>query len=228
MGTFSDFKACFPSDNYGKGKAFERFLCDWFFKNHPIYKYKFTRVWLWEDWPKPEGVASQDLGTDLIAEDTEGKVCAIQAKFYDSAYKLRFDDIATFLADSSKPHIDYRLLVSTAELGVNAIKQLEQQEKPVQTFLLNNFQSWNIDWPGQLSDLTITPPRPPHEPRPHQQQAIEDVCSKLNGRGKLLMACGTGKTLTAQRIAERLESRSTLILLPSLLMNDPHPISFIH
>ena len=32
------------------------------------------------------------------------------------------------------------------------------------------------------------------------------------------MACGTGKTLTGQRISERLDSKNTLVLLPSLLL----------
>ena len=32
------------------------------------------------------------------------------------------------------------------------------------------------------------------------------------------MACGTGKTLTGQRIAEQLGSNTTLVLLPSLLL----------
>ena len=32
------------------------------------------------------------------------------------------------------------------------------------------------------------------------------------------MACGTGKTLTGQRIAEKLEAKTTLVLLPSLLL----------
>lgn len=218
MGTFQDFKKSFPVESHSKGKAFEQFLCDWFFVNHPIYKFKFKRIWLWEDWPKPAGVSSQDLGTDLIAEDSEGKVCAIQAKFYDSSYKIRFNDIATFLADSSKDYIDYRLLVSTAELGANAIKQLAAQEKPVTTFLLHNFQSVNIDWPKTISQLAVTPTRKPLEPRPHQKKAISEVCRKLSGRGQLIMACGTGKTLTAQLIAERLRSKRTLVLLPSLLL----------
>jgi hypothetical protein len=37
MATFRDFKSSFPEDNHAKGKAFEGFLADWFFKNHPLY-----------------------------------------------------------------------------------------------------------------------------------------------------------------------------------------------
>ena len=117
MATFDQFRDSFPEDNDAKGKAFEAFLADWFFLNHPEYKNKFVKVWRYADWPKPKGVPEQDLGTDLIAKDTEGKICAIQAKFYAADRKIKFSDIATFLADSSKPYIDYRLLVGTAELA---------------------------------------------------------------------------------------------------------------
>ena len=218
MGTFRDFKSSFPQESHAKGKAFEGFLVDWFFKQHPLYRHKFEKVWLWEDWPKPEGVAAQDLGTDLIALDTEGKIYAIQAKFYDVDSQIKFKDISTFLADSSKDYIDHRLLIGTAELAPNARKQLNSQEKSVSTFLLHDFEAWDFDWPTSLASLAKAKLKKPHEARPHQQAAIKDVCAKLDGRGQLIMACGTGKTLTGQRIAEELGSETTLVLLPSLLL----------
>ncbi|MDB2644938.1 Helicase associated domain protein, partial [Luminiphilus sp.] len=218
MATFRDFKSSFPEDNHAKGKAFEGFLGDWFFKNHPLYRHKFVKVWQWADWPKPDGVAAQDLGTDLIAEDTEGKICAIQAKFYDVDSSIKFKDISTFLADSSKDYVDYRLLIGTAELAPNARKQLQSQQKPAQTFLLHDFDAWDYDWPKSLAGIKKAPIKEPHEARPHQQAAIDDVCFKLDGRGQLIMACGTGKTLTGQRITEALKSETTLVLLPSLLL----------
>ncbi len=44
------------------------------------------------------------------------------------------------------------------------------------------------------------------EPRPHQERAIEDCLTGFEtaDRGKLIMACGTGKTLTSLRFAERM------------------------
>ena len=55
-------------------------------------------------------------------------------------------------------------------------------------------------------------------PRPHQQEAISSVIRGLRSadRGQLIMACGTGKTLTSFWIREELESGLTLVLLPSL------------
>ena len=94
MATFEQFRSSFPEQSKAKGDAFEAFLADWFFKNSPKYKNKFVKVWRYADWPKPEGVPEQDLGTDLIAKDTEGKICAIQAKFYAPNRNITFDDIA--------------------------------------------------------------------------------------------------------------------------------------
>ena len=79
-------------------------------------------------------------------------------------------------------------------------------------------QAGPFDWPESLEALDNYTPRKPHNPRPHQLKAIEDVTSKIQSRGQLIMACGTGKTLTGQRIAEKLESKTTLVLLPSLLL----------
>ena len=78
MSSFSELIKNFSRD----GKEFER-LSKWILENHPLYKDKFKRVWLWEEWPDKWG---QDLGIDLIAEDDEGKNWAVQSKNYNPKY----------------------------------------------------------------------------------------------------------------------------------------------
>jgi len=217
MATFEQFRGSFPEDNDVKGKRFETFLCHWLLKEHPIYKNKFRKVWHFEDWPKRW--SPRDIGTDLIAEDTEGKVCAIQAKFYRAENYIPKGHVDSFLADSSRDVVDYRLLIATTDrIGINATNAIEGQAIPVQMFLLSDFLNSPLSWPIGSDSFKELKAREPHEPRPHQQAAIDDVCEKLNGRGQLIMACGTGKTLTGQRIAENLEAKITLVLLPSLLL----------
>ena len=80
-------------------------------------------------------------------------------------------------------------------MGLNAAVTIEGQEKPVQTFLLADFLK-PFNWPESKEDLRSYNPREPHEPRDHQLEEINDVCTKIDGRGQLIMACGTGKTLT--------------------------------
>ncbi|MDA9256723.1 Helicase associated domain protein [Pseudomonadales bacterium] len=216
MATFEQFRSTFPEDSNEKGEAFEVFLAEWMFKNHPSLSSQFKKVWMFSDWPK--AWSATDIGTDLIAEDQHGKICAIQAKFYKETSTIPKSDIDSFLSDTNRAEVDYRLLIATTDgLGKNAINAIEGQEKPVQSFTLKDFIE-PFEWPESLGSLEEYQPREPHQPRPHQVAAIDDVTSKIESRGQLLMACGTGKTLTGQRIAEKLESKSTLVLLPSLLL----------
>ena len=217
MATFEKFRATFPEDEHVKGKRFETFLCHWLLKKHPVYKNKFRKVWHFEDWPKRW--SPRDIGTDLIAEDTEGKICAIQAKFYRAENYIPKGHVDSFLADSSREIVDYRLLIATTDrIGINAKNAIEGQAIPVQMFLLTDFLSSPLSWPSKAERFEELKAREAHDPKPHQYAAIDDVCAKLKGRGQLIMACGTGKTLTGQRVAEKLEAKTTLVLLPSLLL----------
>lgn len=59
-------------------------------------------------------------------------------------------------------------------------------------------------------------------PRPHQQEAIaaskQYFLNDKNNRGKLIMPCGTGKSLTAYWITQTLASKATIIAVPSLAL----------
>jgi len=104
MATFEQFRSSFPDNNNEKGELFEVFLTEWMFKHHPALSSQFKRVWRFSDWP---GAWSQkDLGTDLIAEDQHGKICAIQAKFYKEKNSIPKSHIDSFLSDSNRKGID--------------------------------------------------------------------------------------------------------------------------
>ena len=132
--------SAFPGDDaHAKGKAFEEFLLNWFLVTYPEYQNKFVKLWSYEAWPKPrDDIVDVDEGIDIIALDTEGKICAIQAKCWGISKKLPYRELSTFLASSSVPYIDYRLLIATCELGRKASRQIRYQneQKQVHTFLL--------------------------------------------------------------------------------------------
>ena len=75
-----------------------------------------------------------------------------------------------------------------------------------------------LDWPASPDALRPATPLDPKEPWDYQHAAINDVVKgfETSDRGQLIMACGTGKTLTAWFIAEKLAARRTLVLVPSL------------
>lgn len=201
-----------------QGKIFED-LCKWFLENDPKYKKLLKDVWLWKDWP---GRWGPDAGIDLVAQANDGKMWAIQAKSYAPTTRISKHDVDTFLSESAREVFSYRLLIATTDLiGKTANQTLNDQEKPVGKVLLSDLDRAQLNWPDSLDEFN-TKPIERNKPRPHQQKAIDGVFEnfKKNSRGQLIMACGTGKTLTALWLHEKLQSSCTLVLLPSLSLLD--------
>jgi superfamily II DNA or RNA helicase len=205
------------TDNRARGVQFEK-LCKWLLENHPLYKSKLKQVWLWDDWPERWG---KDCGIDLVAEDRDGKTWAIQAKCYDPKYSVTKKDVDSFLSESTNSKIHHRLLIATTDgLGANAVGVIKRQSEttPVNQLMLSDLLEAPIDWPKSLAELSPASIKKPFTPKPYQKIAIDKVSQNLDSRGQLIMACGTGKTLTGLWIAEELGATTTLVLLPSLLL----------
>jgi hypothetical protein len=133
------------TNSYEKGKEFEETV-KWFLMNDPKWKKKFAsgKVFLWKESPHAWG---QDNGVDLTAEDEDGAIWAIQAKAWHPNKKLTKGEIDSFLAESSRESIDFRLIVSTAK---GMTKQLEQaiiaQEKEVKVILGHDLAKSRAPW----------------------------------------------------------------------------------
>ena len=215
MATFDELLSALSPNDYIRGQEFER-ICKWYLENSPIYRSQFDRVWLFREWP--ERWRDQDKGVDLIARDRQGRLHAIQAKAYSPAYSVSKADIDTFLSESSRPQISFRMLIATTDrLGSNARETMAGQDKPVVHHLLSDLRQAELDWPATPADLQ---PRrhAPKQPRPHQRLAVDNVVRGLQiaNRGRLVMACGTGKTLVSLFVAEEMSARRVLVLVPSL------------
>ncbi len=196
-----------------KGDAFEK-LCRHFLQQAPRYRGRFKHIWLWDEWPDRWG---PDKGIDLVAETTEGLLWAIQSKAIHPDRSIPKRELDSFLSESNRPDFAYRLVIGTTDdIGRNARHTMDGQEKPVGLVLRGDLVNAELKWPVTLRQKPKALPR--KRPRPHQQRAIRDVMKGFTKRerGKLIMACGTGKTLVAMWIAERLKSRRTLLLVPSL------------
>jgi predicted helicase len=100
------------------------------------------------------------------------------------------------------------LIATTNLLGRTAKRTIEAQEKPASVVLLGDLEAAEVDWPASPSDLRARR-LPPKRPRPHQRQAMNAVVKGFDraDRGQMIMACGTGKTLAALFINEKLASR---------------------
>ena len=200
-----------------RGRQFAR-ICQWFLTHDPVYAHELRRVWLWDDWPGRWGA---DAGIDLVAEDHEGHLWAIQAKAYNAAYWVTKHDVDTFLSESGRPEFSFRLLIATTDrIGRTAKRTIEAQEKQASVLLLGDLEAAEVDWPASPSDLRAPQlsPRRPEGRWAYQGEAMNAVVEGFDqsDRGQLIMACGTGKTLTALFINEKLAAQRTLVLVPSL------------
>jgi len=214
MGTFQQIVDTLPTDPNLKGGAFES-LVYWYLTNGPEYKPLVEKVWLWDDWP---GRWAADAGIDLVVKTRHGALWAVQAKAYSAEYSITKRDVDSFLSESSRSVFAARMLITTTDrIGNTASRTLNDQEKQTMTVLLSDLDSSPIDWPQTINDL-----RPATiiraTPRPHQSEAIIAVLDgfKTHNRGKLIMACGTGKTYAGLWLHEDLKSQLTLVLVPSL------------
>ncbi|BDB63509.1 hypothetical protein RDE2_53030 (plasmid) [Rhodococcus sp. RDE2] len=195
--------------NSERGTRFEQLMVR-YFQLDPMLSQQYEQVWRWTDWPGRDG--KPDTGIDLVARERDtGAYTAIQCKFYEPTHTLAKADIDSFFTASGKKPFTNRVIVSTTDRwGKNAEDALEDQTIPVQRIGLAEIAESPIDW--HIEDWTDGIPQVDlseatrHEPRTHQQAAIDAVFAGFDAghdRGKLIMACGTGKTFTALKIAER-------------------------
>ncbi|WP_294627555.1 type ISP restriction/modification enzyme, partial [uncultured Rothia sp.] len=209
-----------------QGDRLER-LTKLFLTQDSIQSRLYKGVHLWNEWEGREGYG--DIGIDLVAENVDGGVTAIQCKFYDEQSTIAKENIDSFISASGREPFTHRIIVSTTDKwSKNAEKMLEEQRFPVQRMGLQNFRDSNIDWSTYSldeSDEQQVGHKPHKELRPHQDRAITNTLIGLqeNDRGQLIMACGTGKTFTAIRLAEKFAEQNggharVLFMVPSLAL----------
>jgi predicted helicase len=207
-------------DERDKGDKFERLVLN-LLRTEPEWVNRFSDVWMWSDWPERAG--RPDTGIDLVAKhkDRDG-YAAIQCKFYDPAHRVSKGDLDTFLSASGGREFVSRYFFDTADnWNGTALETAARQAVPVQRVDLAYLNEAKVDW-SQYSWSTpeVLVPIGPKQLRPHQERALKDVCAGLAGhdRGKMILACGTGKTFTSLKIAEDLVGAggSVLFLVPSI------------
>ena len=206
-----------------KGNYFEQ-LVKQFLLTDGVHAPQYKKVWLWKDYPDRPGA---DLGIDLVAEREDGGVTAVQCKFYAEGHKIQKSEIDSFISVSGKKPFTHRLIIDTtgADWSPNAEEMLEGQYIPVQRIGLSDLRNSNIDWGSyQLEHGNKPDIQDRKQLRPHQHEAVKNVLEGFEhaDRGQLIMACGTGKTFTSLKIAERISEEAghlnVLFLVPSLAL----------
>ena len=219
LGAVLGFLRANSTSQKAKGTFFEK-LCVAFLRQDPGMQQQFSKVWLYGEWAKQNGLPGTDTGIDIVAEVREGGVCAAQCKFYAAKHSIQKAEIDSFFTASGKHPFTRRVIFDTTEApwSKNAEAALVDQQIPTSRLGLDRIDE-AVDWSRFLSqEKAVAAPK--KQPRPHQVEAIADVEKGFGSadRGKLLMACGTGKTFTGLKIAEKLagSGKWVLFLVPSL------------
>jgi predicted helicase len=203
-----------------KGTYFEE-LCIQYLRNEPTYRDLYSDVWIYADWASTQGLDKKDTGIDLVAK-TQGtdEFHAIQCKFYAENHRVVKADIDSFFTASGKKSFSRRIIIATTNnWSDNAEVALFDQHPPVTKIDMNDLENSQIDW-AKYQAKKAPSFKVKKALREHQKTALTAVQTGLKDadRGKLIMACGTGKTFTSLKISETLagKGKRVLFLVPSL------------
>ncbi len=213
-------------DKRHKGSWFEK-VSKRFLKEHDSAD-EYESIDLWNDWELRGN--EHDCGIDIVITTASKEYIAVQCKFHQD--RVSYNDLSSFFTklQSGVKEIRFKkgIIISTSNLTSTALNEIEQIRKNKGIDIIKigeeDFIYSQIDW--DKLDFTQTQGEIPlcdkKKPRPHQTEAIkatkEYFSNPKNTRGKLIMACGTGKTYTSLKIMEALDPKITLFLAPSIAL----------
>ncbi|NLM75056.1 MAG: AlwI family type II restriction endonuclease [Clostridiaceae bacterium] len=203
-----------------KGTVFEEFVFAYFTYYKDIYQ--IAELYMESSIP-PElrervRLERRDSGVDGLIVKEDGTTVAYQAKFRSGQAAPSYDELTSFWSESE--HADERCIVANCyELPQQAYKKKSQF-----TILRDELNSLDLDFFKWLHIFATTGVYEKEDerytPLPHQQKMIDEVLEgfQTERRGKMLAACGTGKTLTALWIKEELSAKNVLFVVPNLAL----------
>lgn len=235
MSNFKKVLSKYRHDSYSerdKGSKFEN-LIKGYFLTAPYYSDKIKTVWLWNEFPFRNELGGRDSGIDLVAKTNDGDFWAIQCKCYAEDFYIDKPSVDSFLSTSSRTFTNdegrtacfsNRFFISTTNnWSGEAENSIRNQNPPVNRISLYDLESESIDW--EKLDAQIYGKKARNEKKQlkkHQEEAVLQAHEyfKNKDRGKLIMACGTGKTFTSLKLIEReTEGRGTILfLVPSIAL----------
>lgn len=210
-----------------QGTSFEKLMIQ-YFQTEAFYKSLYIEVLFYADWVTRYGAQASierrtDTGIDLVAITKDGRFHAIQCKNYAPDYCIKKSDIDSFFTASGKTCFSGRVIVTTTDnWSSNAQDSLEFQNPPVFVINRQNLENSAIDWSRYHEKSGYLVVKSKKQLRDHQEIALKRVVEgfKEADRGKMIMACGTGKTFTSLKIAEKMAGagKRVLFLVPSLAL----------
>lgn len=204
------------------GTKFETLTKSWLSRDE-AYKDLFTKIQTYKEWATEHSDLVQnakDTGIDLVATNADdGQFTAIQCKMYEIGHTVSKADIDSFVSASDKDYYTKRFIVATNQNWTdNVLNNLKDKRVPVTVITHNDLASSTVDWKAYMNGEETSLKK--RNLRGYQKEAIDKVILGLKDadRGKLIMACGTGKTFTSMKLVEKYvgEGGFVLFLVPSL------------
>lgn len=234
MKTFQDILRSFREGSITereKGGKFEKLMMGYLLSS-PMYAKILKQVWMWHDFPFRSQFGGSDLGIDLVGLSYDGEWYAIQCKCYLDGTIIDKPEVDSFISTSGKSfytdarqvNFSHRLWISTTnKWGANAEQTIHNQTPEINRISLYDLENDAVDWEKIEEGVFGSVSRQkPYEVREHQQKALDAAKEyfKNHDRGKLIMACGTGKTFTSLRLAEQETNGKGLVLflVPSIAL----------
>ena len=189
-----------------------------FFKVDRHYSNRFgSRVWPWKKWAHDNGIERPDEGIDIVAEENNGDLCAIQCKCYADDGSIDLKALGTFMTAAGTYNMKNLILVYTGD-HVTEKAEFHLKKRNGAILTQETLRSAAVDWSG----FPRLKAKNPHDLRVYQQDALNGAVDgfKTGNRGQLLMACGTGKTLVSLRVAESVTPKNGIVLylVPSITL----------
>ena len=204
------------------GKLFEYFT-KYFFLCNQLFQNDIKNAWLLEEVPleikEKLNINHVDHGIDLVLENTKEEYIAVQCKFKnDETLKLGWskDKLGNLFGFASS--IDKLIIFSNA----SEIDDVSRTRTDNLCFIsIKDLLELDEDFFADVRNYITNNKKIVHKkatPFAYQTKIINEVNTyyKDNTRGKLILPCGTGKTLISLWIREELNSKLTLFLVPSL------------
>ena len=237
--TFEEVLQSFRDDSLSereKGGKFEKLIKHWFLTDRR-YSDQVKNSWLWEEFPYRKSFSNNDIGIDLVIETNDGNYWAIQCKFYNDDSIISKAHVDSFLSCVNRRFLvsedesEYRQFSEAFWVGTDshwgkfAEKTIENQIVPFHRINYSDLSESEVDWNELLKGVYGEKARNKQKTlMDYQFEAIQRAKEYYydhgHNRGKLIMACGTGKTFTSLKMIETFFPQKGLILfmVPSIAL----------
>ena len=220
--SFMEFEAYLEDvkSNNDKGDAFEMFSYFYLLRNKEYFGIKaiYTEDDIPENLRKKYKIEPSDHGIDGLLIRTDDKVVGYQVKFRGHDDIPTEHELATFWAESE--YTDFRMIIANC----NYLPKVAYKKKNQTVLLRDSFINLDEEFFSEMYDYftknTFSQKTQKFKPYDYQDEIIEKIIAgfKNSDRGKLIAACGTGKTLTALWLQERMGVKNILYIVPNLAL----------